>query len=219
MPWLEQLQQADWGQAGCLALGAYFLGCFTTGFYLVRRRTGQDLRELGSGNVGARNAGRVLGWQGFLLTLAGDFLKGALAVWVARRFTGDYLQVAVALLAVVAGHLWPAQLRFHGGKGVATSLGALLVYDFHLAAAFAVLFAAAVVIMRRTVLAGLFAFACLPLVCFCLAEEAEKSDPAKVIALSILALLILAAHRRNLADEFSQFLERPLQPKQHPPES
>src|SRR4051794_7495052 len=110
MLWLEQIQQANWGQAGCLALGGDFLGWFTTGFYLVRGRTGQDLRELGSGNVGARNAGRVLGWKGFLLTLAGDFLKGAVAVWFARRFSGDYLLVAVALLAVVAGHLWPAQL-------------------------------------------------------------------------------------------------------------
>src|SRR5258707_4144712 len=105
MPWLEQLQQANWGQASCLALGAYFIGCFTTGFYLVRRRTGQDLRELGSGNVGARNAGRVLGWSGFLLTLSGDFAKGALAVWAAQQYTQDYLLVAVALLAVVAGHL------------------------------------------------------------------------------------------------------------------
>ena len=70
-------------------LAAYGLGCLTTGYYLVRLRTGQDIRGLGSGSVGARNVGRILGKSGFFITLAGDSGKGALAVWAMRYFSGN----------------------------------------------------------------------------------------------------------------------------------
>src|ERR1035441_2499722 len=89
MPWIEQLRLTNWTRAGCIGLAAYALGCFTTGYYLVRWRTGQDVREVGSGSVGARNVGRLLGRQGFLATMLCDFGKGMLAVWGARRFTTD----------------------------------------------------------------------------------------------------------------------------------
>ena len=121
MAWIEQLQSANWFQATGCALGAYLLGCLATGYYLVRARTGRDIREIDSGSTGARNVGRVLGKTGFGLTVLGDFGKGALAVWGARHWTHDHQLAALAMLAVVAGHIWPAQLRFRGGKGVATS--------------------------------------------------------------------------------------------------
>src|SRR5205823_2574598 len=137
MPWIEQLQSANWSQASFIALGAYILGCFTTGYYLVRLCRGADIRELGSGNVGAKNVGRTLGWIGFAMTLLGDLAKGAFVVWAARYLAKDDRLVLLAMLAVVAGHVWPVQLRFRGGKGMATTLGALLIYDHHLAIAFA----------------------------------------------------------------------------------
>src|SRR5882672_2223099 len=152
MAWIDQMQPANWNRASGIALSAYILGCFTTGYYYVRLRTEQDIRELGSGSVGARNVGRILGWKGFFVTLLGDFAKGALAVWAAQHFTPDSRLVALALMAVVAGHVWPVQLRFHGGKGIATSLGALLVYDYHLALAFIILFVCAYAVLRKTVL-------------------------------------------------------------------
>ncbi len=212
MLWIQQLHSANWSLAGWICLSAYFLGCFTTGYYLVRVRTGQDPRHLGSGSVGAKNVGRVLGWSGFLVTLLGDFGKGAFAIWAARHFTTDQRLVSLAMLAVVAGHVWPAQLRFHGGKGVATSLGALLVYDYHLALAFAILFAGAFAMLRRTVLPGLFGFVCLPLVSSYLTEPTK--DPSQVVGISILAALVLVAHRKNLMDEISHLVEQPdIQPK------
>ncbi len=215
MPWMEQLRSADWGEASCLGFLAYALGCFTTGYYLVRARTGQDLREVGSGSVGARNAGRVLGWRGFVLTVLGDFGKGALAVWAARHFTTDDRLVLVALLAVVAGHVWPAQLRFRGGKGMATALGALLVYDWQLAVALALLFAGALAALRRTVLPGLFAVTCLPLASAYLAR-----GEAEVVGTTALAGLVLIAHRKNLVSEFTNFLERRnLHPKHDSPQA
>jgi acyl phosphate:glycerol-3-phosphate acyltransferase len=214
MKWMEQLRSADWNQASCVALAAYLLGCFTTGYYLVRFRLGQDIRDLGSGSVGARNVGRLLGWQGFLLTVLGDFGKGAVAVWVTRYYTADDRLVLVAMVAVVIGHVWPMQLLFRGGKGMASTLGALLTYNHELALVFVLLFAAAFAALRKTVLPGLFALACLPLTSWYLAH-----NPAEVVGTSALTGVVLLAHRRNLVTELSQFLDRRnIHPKQHPPE-
>lgn len=215
MPWIEQLRSANWDEASWIALAGYVLGCFTTGYYLVRARTGQDLRELGSGSVGARNVGRLLGWQGFVLTVLGDFGKGALAVWAARYVATDDRLAVVAMLAVVAGHVWPVQLLFRGGKGMATSLGALLVYDWQLALAFALLFAGAFAALRKTVLPGLFALACLPLVSAYLGR-----GQSAVVGLAALAGLVLTAHRQNVMAEFSTFLaRRNVDPKHGSPEA
>jgi len=212
MPWIEQLQSANWRQGSFILLGAYLLGCFTTGYYLVRWRKGQDIRSLGSCNVGAKNVGRLLGWPGFVLTSAGDSIKGALAVWLARFFSNDDTFAGLALLAVVAGHVWPAQLRFHGGKGVVTSLGALVIFDFRLAAAFALLFVLTLAVLRKSVLAGLVAFAALPLASLCL-----DRPPATIMIASLMAALILITHRKNLLAELWPFLPRP-NLKNQPPE-
>jgi glycerol-3-phosphate acyltransferase PlsY len=212
MPWIEQLRLTNWTRAGCIGLAAYALGCFTTGYYLVRWRTRQDVREVGSGSVGARNVGRLLGRQGFLATMLCDFGKGMLAVWGARHFTTDDRLITLAMLGVVAGHLWPVQLRFRGGKGMATSLGALLVCDWQLAVAFVLLFGGALAVLRKTVLPGLFALACLPFTSLWLGRGA-----AEVVGCSILAGLVLVAHRRNLAAEISLLLERRQERLKHDP--
>jgi glycerol-3-phosphate acyltransferase PlsY len=211
MPWMGHFHAENWSQGVCIALGAYLLGCFATGYYLVHHRTGQDIREVGSGSVGARNVGRLLGWQSFVAVLLGDLAKGILAVWVTGHFIKDDRQVGLAMLGVVAGHLWPAQLHFRGGKGVATSLGALLIFDPHLLGAFAVFFAAAFVLLRKTVLPGLFAFACLPIASFFM-----DHTPGKVVEISILAVMVFVAHRRNLVEEISHLIDRRhIEPKTH----
>jgi glycerol-3-phosphate acyltransferase PlsY len=214
MPWFEQLQSADWAREGPIVLASYLLGCFTTGYYLVRWRTGRDIRELGSGSVGARNVGRLLGWRGFLATVLGDFGRGALAVWATRQFTTDDRLVALAMSGVVAGHLWPAQLRFRGGKGMATALGALLVYDYALAMAFALVFAGAFAVLRKTVVPGLFALACLPLVSCWLGRGVGEAAGCL-----ILTGLVLFAHRKTLITKISQLrARRPSNAKHDPPE-
>lgn len=197
MEWNEHLQSANWPGAIACAVGAYFIGCFTTGYYLVRLRTGQDVRETGSGSAGARNVGRLLGKSGFFLTVLGDFAKGALAVWLAREFVRENFAAALAVPAVVAGHLWPAQLKFRGGKGVTTSLGALLVFDYRLALTFAVLFAAIFVFARKTLLPAMFAFICLPAACWLFSRDNFATG-----AIAILSAAILFAHRKNLGEEF-----------------
>lgn len=196
MSWLEQLRATNWGELSLSALGAYLLGCFATGYYLVRTIKDLDIRTVGSGSVGARNVSRVLGKPGFFLTTLGDALKGALAVWAVRHFFADERLATVALLAVVAGHLWPVQLRFGGGKGVATSIGALLVYDWRLVLVHVAVFGCGLAAARKTVLPGLFAFVCLPAAGFWL-----RRDGFDLAALTLLAGLIGFAHRTNLVEE------------------
>jgi glycerol-3-phosphate acyltransferase PlsY len=162
------------------------------------------VRETGSGSVGAKNVGRILGWPGFVLTVLGDLGKGVFAVWAARYFTNDERMVALALVSVVAGHLWPVQLLFRGGKGIATSLGALLIYDHYLTMAFVIVFAIGFAVMRKTVLPGLFAFICLPFV----SVYHYRQESGKAFAISILAGLIFMSHRKNVIEEVFHLLDR-----------
>ena len=126
MAWAGQIQSVNTLHALACLVGAYALGCFGTGYYLVRAQTGRDIREIGSGSIGARNVSRVLGRSGFCVTLLADFAKGAMAVWAARQFSGSEFSPRWHVLTVTVGHVWPVQLGFRGGKGVATSLGGLL---------------------------------------------------------------------------------------------
>ena len=109
------------------ALLAYAIGCLVGAYYIVRLRSGTDVRASGSGNAGARNVFRSGDRVGAAITLLWDAAKGALAILVARAISPDDLSTAIAFVAVIVGHIWPAQLRFHGGKGVAPAVGAALV--------------------------------------------------------------------------------------------
>jgi acyl phosphate:glycerol-3-phosphate acyltransferase len=193
----EHLQMANWPRVSACAAMAYAIGCFTTGYYLVRVRTGQDIRATGSGSTGARNVGRILGKPGFFITVLGDFAKGMLAVMLAHKLAGDDFSAALAVVAVVAGHLWPVQLRFHGGKGVTTSMAALLIFDYRIALTTAALFAVIFIFTRKTLLPAMFAFVCLPWTCWFFTR-----DDLSTCAMTALAAAILFAHRKNLAEEF-----------------
>ena len=177
----------------------YLLGSFTSGYYWVRWRTGQDIRLIGSGNVGARNVGRVLGPTGFCITLLMDVAKGVIAVEMANYAGLGSDAIVACILAVVAGHNWPAQLRFHGGKGVATSVGALLAFDSLAALIVLLLFLPFWALARSFTLSGLLAFAITPLVLFLAGFE----NPS-IAALSFLAILMLITHRKNIREEFAK---------------
>ena len=178
---------------------SYFIGCFTVGYYWTRWRTGQDIREVGSGNVGARNVGRTLGKGGFTITLLIDAAKGALvvagAVWLGLRPEA----VVASIVAVVVGHNWPLQLRFQGGKGVAVSAGALLAYDPFLLLALLAVFLPVLAVLRNVTLSGMIAIALAPLTTFlCGLPKVE------VAAVSILAMLVLLMHRTNIREEMAR---------------
>lgn len=215
MTWIEPMfgSSSTIGLAMGVLLSSYLLGCFSTGYYLIRLRTGQDIHELGSGNVGSKNVGRILGPWGFAMTLLGDAAKGALAVWLARHFTGNEWLVMLAAVGVMVGHIWPAQLRFRGGKGMNTSLGVVLVYDYRLVLIFAGLAGMGYVLLRNSVLSGLLAFALLPVVCLWRGEETVTT-----MGIASLAALALFAHRKNLVEELAGFsARRHSQPIPDPP--
>lgn len=181
----------------CVAL-AYLLGGVCCGYYLVRFKCKLDVREYGSGGVGARNVGRLLGRYGFLFTLLGDALKGALAVALARRFNASPPTVSLVLFAVIAGHIWPMPLHFRGGRGVSTAIGAYLVYNPWIAL---LLLGSTLVLMvfrRGFTLSGLAAFLLLPFVAFALEVPGHT-----VAALAACSIIIIFAHRERIRAAFS----------------
>ena len=192
------------GKEITMILACYCAGCFTAGYYWVRWRTGQDIRESGSGNVGARNVGRALGAPGFAVTFVLDMLKGALAVGAARYFDLGPEAVIAGAVAVVVGHNWPMQLRFHGGKGIATSFGALLAYDSFIVLILVALFVPILILLRSFTLSGLLAYTLAPLAVFlCGLGNLETA------AISFLAILVLISHRKNIREEIARhFLHR-----------
>ena len=209
------MYSVPYGKEMLVMLAGYALGCFTSGYYLVRWRTGEDIRLLGSGSVGATNVSRVLGWPGFCLTVLCDFAKGMLAVWLAEYYHVNPTATVLTMLAVTTGHVWPAQLWFRGGKGVATSLGALLMFGYFIALIFTGLFLVLYAVVRNFVLAGLLGFALTPLALFLL-----DFPLTSVFGLSALALLILIAHRKNIPDEIAKLMnerrlkgDKPTDPK------
>ncbi|MDF7823335.1 glycerol-3-phosphate acyltransferase [Pontiellaceae bacterium B12227] len=178
---------------------AYLLGGMCTGYYLVRLKLKQDIRDHGSGGVGARNVGRLLGKPGFVLTMLGDALKGGIAILLARKFDIAAPAVSLVLVAVIAGHIWPLPLQFRGGRGIATAIGSYLIYDFNLAL---ILLGLTVVLMafrRGFILSGLAAFLLLPLVAYAL-----KLPGHEVAALAGASAIILFAHRERLRKVFAE---------------
>lgn len=112
---------------------AYLLGSVSSGLIIAKISNGPDLRKVGSGNTGASNVQRTMGWKAGLLTFAGDSLKAVLACLIAELLTGDHMASLAAGLFVIIGHNWPVFHGFRGGKGVAASCG-VLVYCFWLPA-------------------------------------------------------------------------------------
>jgi len=214
MALIEHMQSANGLQATGSVVVAYLLGCFATGYYLVRARTGRDIREIESGSTGARNVGRVLGKPGYLLTVLGDMAKGALAVWFAAEFTRhNGLAMSLAVLAVVAGQIWPAQLHFRGGKGVATSFAALLLLDYRVALTILVVFLCGLAVTRKSLFPAMLAYVCLPL-----ADGWFHRAGLTAALMAVLSAMILFAHRRNIGEEFAGlWARRGVVPKPEPP--
>ena len=172
---------------------AYLLGCIATAYYIVRLRTREDIRQLGSGNVGGRNAGRVLGRVGFAIVAVADALKGLLAVLFAHYLGVGEWTMALVILAVLAGHIWPAQLGFKGGKGAATFIGALAGYNVMIALLTVGVFVLLFVLLRSFTLAGLLALVLTPFALLLLGQP-----PLDIVAVAASVLLVIYAHRENL---------------------
>jgi glycerol-3-phosphate acyltransferase PlsY len=186
-----------------IAVAAYLLGSVPAGYLLVRIFRHQDIRQAGSGNIGAtnvlRSGGKILGAVTFLL----DVLKGCSAVWLGALLgtllAPDASQLnmkALAALFAVLGHVYPVWLRFRGGKGVATGFGVFLVASPWAALAAISIFIVVLAISRYVSLASILGAACFPVLAWHFALGAR---PTFFIAVQVaVALLIIAKHHQNI---------------------
>ena len=146
---------------------AYLLGSIPFGLLFARLFGRGDIRQAGSGNIGAANVTRVAGPLPGILTLAFDAAKGAFAVWLAAHFTAHSAKaMMLAGLAALLGHCFTVWLRFKGGKGVATGFGVFAVLCPLAALAAALLFVLVAVFWRFISLASISAAAALPLLVY-----------------------------------------------------
>ena len=104
----------------------YALGNVSTGLIISKLGSGMDIRDAGSGNAGATNVLRTLGWMPSLLTFVGDALKGVIAALIGMWLCGQ-TGIICGGIASIIGHNWPAAFGFKGGKGISTSFGVILV--------------------------------------------------------------------------------------------
>jgi glycerol-3-phosphate acyltransferase PlsY len=172
---------------------AYLVGSIPFAFLLSRRR-GIDLREVGSGNVGAANVLRTSGAVMAVAAMLLDALKGVLAVVVAQRVAGGASTAVAAGLASVVGHIYPVWLRFRGGKGVATAAGVFGVLTPAALAAAGAVFLVAVWVTRFISVGSIAAAVTVAIV------TAAGDAPGAVSAgAAITAAIIIHRHRANLA--------------------
>ena len=175
-----------------LTILSYLLGSIPAGF-LVGSSAGVDVRSAGSGNIGATNVARTLGWKKGLVTLFADVAKGFLPVMAAHLLELGEVAAAAAGLAAFAGHLYPVFLRFKGGKGVATAAG---VYLAAMPLGILVVLGVFMVVMlvgRRVSLASMLAAVLAPAVAWAL------SYPEEVAWMSlVIGILVVLRHRDNI---------------------
>jgi acyl phosphate:glycerol-3-phosphate acyltransferase len=176
-----------------LIIASYFIGAVPTGVILAKAFAGRDIRQEGSGNIGATNVTRVLGKKVGALTLVGDLLKGFLPVWAGAAITGSVNVACLMGLAAFLGHLFPIYLGFKGGKGVATALGVFLFFSPVVILIEVVVFAASVAIWKYVSLGSMLAAGTMPVLLYLL------SYPMPVVYLSIIfAILIIIKHSSNI---------------------
>lgn len=179
-----------------LAVGAYLIGSISFAVVVSRAMGLPDPHGYGSGNPGATNVLRTGNKRAAMLTLAGDALKGAVAVWLARSVAADALdQAATAAVALAAfvGHLYPLYFRFKGGKGVATAAGILFALDWRVGALLATLWLLVAVWSRYSSLAAISAALAAPALAW------HFLGPSYVTAAVVaMALLLLMRHAGNI---------------------
>ena len=208
---------------------AYLLGSIPFGYLLVRFFRKKDVRDTGSGNIGATNVARSGGKGLGILTLLLDTLKGYIAVLIAMHFApsvhGPSNLAVAAAVAACLGHIFPVWLGFRGGKGIATALGVFIALVPPVALASLLLFALIVAITRLVSLGSILAAASIPFFALWLVPV---HSAALLIGLSIISLLSIAKHHANIvrllhgqeprfgSKKPAQPLEKPVQPTDKP---
>ncbi len=172
---------------------AFLFGSLPTGVLLSRLLIGTDIREVGSGNIGAANVARTAGYKVGVLVAAIDILKGVIPVLLGLWLSQGHTVLALIALAAVLGHDFSLFIRFRGGKGVATTVGVVLVLAPLTAVIAAIVWLAVMVIWRYSSAASLAALVILPVVAYF-----SKQPPSYVAVMVALCLLGLGKHWENI---------------------
>lgn len=184
-------------ELGLVALLAYLIGSIPTGYLIVKAKTGQDIRKIGSGSTGATNVKRVLGKNYFFLVMFLDAFKGALPVILAKIFAtvgvGMGLAPVVAAIAVIIGHSKSIFLQFKGGKSVASGVGTILALNWIVGIIIAIVWGVITYSTKYVSVGSIIALLISPFAMYFL------NAPVAYIAYCALgAIYIVYLHRENI---------------------
>lgn len=175
---------------------AYFIGSIPTGYIIVKLKTGQDIREVGSGSTGATNVKRVLGKKWFFTVMILDAIKGMIPVLYAKyAITDDTIGLfaVVSAIAVIVGHSKPIFLAFKGGKSVATGIGTLIALNPIVGIILAVIWSIITWFSKYVSLGSIIALICAPILMYLF-----KNPICYTIYALIAAIYIVYLHRENI---------------------
>jgi glycerol-3-phosphate acyltransferase PlsY len=189
---LDALLSSPFASAAAALLFGYLCGSIPFGVIVTRLAGTQDLRTVGSGNIGATNVLRSGHRALAAATLLGDMLKGTAAVLLALYLSGAN-HALLAGLGAFLGHLFPVWLGFKGGKGVATYIGVLLGLAWPAALAFCAIWLAVAAVTRYSSLAALIASAATPAVLLATSSGLEP------VLFGVLTVILWITHRDNIA--------------------
>ena len=183
---------------------SYFCGSIPFGLILTKIFSNQDIREIGSGNIGATNVLRTGNKYLAFATLFLDILKGYISVLITNQFFPELLQLSALL--VFLGHLFPIWLKFKGGKGVATFLGILFAISYGLAALFIFTWLTISLIFKYSSLSSIFSSLTVFIVSLIKETVTVAIDPSNYgagdlkLLLFIILVLIIFTHRKNISN-------------------
>ena len=184
-------------QLGLTIIIAYIIGSIPTGYLIVKSKTGEDIRTIGSGSTGATNVKRVLGKKWFFTTLLLDAFKGALPVILAKMFivAGSSIGLApvLAAVAVIIGHSKSCFLNFQGGKSVASGVGTILALNFPVGALIAVIWATITYTTKYVSVGSISALLLSPVLMFLF-----HAPIAYICYCALGAIYIVYLHRENI---------------------
>ena len=183
-----------------LPVAAFLFGSMPISLWVGRRWGGRDLRNVGSGNLGATNVLRVAGRGPALLAFGGDAAKGAIPVLLGQVLSASEAHLALSVLTAVLGHIFSPWLGFRGGKGVATAFGGFLLLAPIVAGCALVVFVLLVYRYRYVSLGSICSVLAFPLIWLLLARLGRQEPPGQIaLAVAVaIGLLVLWRHADNI---------------------
>jgi len=172
---------------------SYLLGCVCFAYYITLVFHKKDIRMMGSGNVGSSNVGRQFGIPWFIPVLALDALKGFIVVIFFQYIELDLFIKLSSMLAVIIGHIWPVQLSFNGGKGLATVMGVALGFDYLIVLGCCIVAGLCYLLISRSNAGWIISVCFIPVFVWLLGYPLEE-----ILTFIAMALLMIFAHRNNI---------------------